>query len=103
MLGAVFILAGIGVLAAGFLNLVPAVPAGVMIGLGLVLCLLGLVFGALNLYRKTAANEALVKTGMGGPHVVLDGGLFYFPMMQHLVQVSLETMKLEVERMGSDA
>jgi uncharacterized membrane protein YqiK len=105
MAGAVLILAGVALIGAG--AFVPSVLAGVpgqfQILVGLVLFLAGLAVGFMNLYRKTAANEALVRTGIGGAHVILDGGVVVFPVVHQVVPVSLETMKLEVERMGQDA
>ncbi len=56
-----------------------------------------------RLYRKTSANEAFVRTGMGGSKVILDGGALVVPVVHKPVNVSLETMKLEVERKGTDA
>lgn len=56
-----------------------------------------------KLYQRTSANEAFVRTGMGGRKVVLDGGTVVIPVVHRIVPVSLETMKLEVERQGEDA
>ncbi len=56
-----------------------------------------------KLYQRTSANEAFVRTGMGGRKVVLDGGTVVIPVVHRVVPVSLETMKLEVERAGEDA
>lgn len=56
-----------------------------------------------KLYQRASANEAFVKTGMGGPRVVLDGGAIVVPVVHKVVPVRLETMKLEVERAGEDA
>jgi uncharacterized membrane protein YqiK len=71
--------------------------------LGILLVAFGGILTWLNLYRKTAANQALVRTGSGKAKVVLDGGTVVFPVIHEVVPVSLETMKLEVERMGTDA
>jgi len=80
------------------------IPHGILTAaVSVVLLLIGLVLTCLNLYRKTAANEALVRTGMKGSRVVLDGGIIVFPVVHQVVPVSLETMKLEVERQGQDA
>jgi uncharacterized membrane protein YqiK len=57
----------------------------------------------LGVYRKAAANEALVRTGAGGAKVALNGGIAVYPFVNQVVPVSLETMKLEVERQGQDA
>ncbi len=56
-----------------------------------------------KLYQRTSANEAFVRTGMGGRRVVLDGGCIVVPVVHKIVPVSLETMKLEVERIAEDA
>jgi flotillin len=109
MLGLIVILVGIATVSASFVlpSLVPGtvfMPHGAFaLGLGVILLLIGLGLTWVQLYRKTAANEALVKTGMGGSRVILDGGAVVFPLVHQLVPVSLETMKLEVERMGQDA
>jgi flotillin len=105
MVGAfVFILAGIVLIIGGFTNLIPPpVPGWASIALGTILTVFGIVMMWLHVYRKTSANEALVRTGMGGPEVVLDGGIVVYPIVHQVVPVSLETMKLEVERMAQDA
>lgn len=103
--GLVVILVGVAMIVDGFVPLVPTgpVPGGVLIGVGLLLILTGLVMGVLSVYRKTTANEALVRTGMGGVEVALNGGITVFPVAHQVTPVSLETMKLEVERQGQDA
>jgi len=103
--GVVLVLVGALMLGASVFapGLVPVVPPGFAGLVGFLLIATGMILGLLNVYRKTAANEALVRTGMGGPEVVLDGGITVFPIIHQVVPVSLETMKLEVERMGQDA
>lgn len=56
-----------------------------------------------KLYRKTKANEAFVRTGAGGPKVIRDGGALIVPLVHELIQVTLETLKLEVTRSAEDA
>jgi len=56
-----------------------------------------------KLYQKTSANEALVRTGMGGKKVVLDGGILYIPVLHKILRINLETMRLDVKRDGKDA
>jgi uncharacterized membrane protein YqiK len=78
---------------------------------GIVTGLLALVFLGLGLmlvafarfYVRPSANLSFVRTGLGGRRVLIDKGGFYLPVVQQLVPVSLETMKLEVERKGADA
>jgi uncharacterized membrane protein YqiK len=71
---------------------------------GVVMLLIGLiVYIIAQLYRKTPANESYVRTGMGGKKVIMDGGTIVIPMVHDILIVSLETMKLTVERTGKIA
>ncbi len=54
-------------------------------------------------YRRTGSNEALVRTGKGGRKVVIDGGIFQIPILHKIQPISLETMKLTVQRVGKEA
>ena len=54
-------------------------------------------------YRKASANMAFVRTGSGGAQVIKDGGMLVFPVIHQVVPVSLETMRLNVERIGTHA
>src|SRR3954452_18963797 len=56
-----------------------------------------------RLYRKASANMAFVRTGMRGALVILDGGTFVVPVVHQVIPVSLETMRLNVERRGPHA
>ncbi|MBI4575268.1 MAG: hypothetical protein HY722_03290 [Planctomycetes bacterium] len=49
-------------------------------------------------YRKTSANEAFVRTGVGGNRVVMDGGAFVVGFLHEVKWISLETLRLQVER-----
>jgi len=69
----------------------------------LVLVAAAIVIIVAKLYQRTSANEAFVRTGVGGRRVVLDGGCIVIPVVHRVVPVSLETMKLEVERVAEDA
>jgi len=62
---------------------------------------LGMLYS--RLYRKPTANQAFVRTGSGRAKVILDGGMFVIPIMHRLIEVSLETMRLDVKRAGPDA
>jgi flotillin len=109
VLGAVLVLLGIGTMGAGGAivgGVLPQMPAFVgwfIVALGLLLIVVGLAAGWMKLYQKTAANQALVRTGHGRARVVLDGGIVVLPVVHEVIPVSLETMKLEVERQGQDA
>jgi len=72
--------------------------AGVLLLVVSVVCLL-----ITRLYRKASANMAFVRTGMGGVRVVRDGGTLVIPVIHQVIPVSLETMRLNVERRGPHA
>ncbi|HUT34184.1 MAG TPA: SPFH domain-containing protein [Planctomycetota bacterium] len=75
-----------------------------LVAAGAVIVLITAILTAITkLYRKTTANEAFVRTGMGKAKVVLDGGAFVVPMIHRVVPVSLETMRLNVTRNGAAA
>jgi uncharacterized membrane protein YqiK len=46
---------------------------------------------------------AFVRTGMGGVRVIRDGGTLVIPVVHQIIPVSLETMRLNVERRGPHA
>lgn len=56
-----------------------------------------------RLYRKASASMAFVRTGMGNAKVVRDGGTLVIPVVHQVIPVSLETMRLNVERRGPHA
>src|SRR4028118_1637352 len=87
-----------------FAATMPIVVGTVFQILGALLLLLGGGFGLYSkVYKRSSANQAFVRTGQGGTKVVLDRGIMGFPIFHQIVPVSLETMKLEVERRGQDA
>jgi uncharacterized membrane protein YqiK len=80
-------------------------PSKFMIsGVGLVLAVLFAVgMFIYRLYRKASANMAFVRTGMGGAKVIKDGGAMVVGVVHQVIPVSLETMRLNVERRGAHA
>ena len=46
---------------------------------------------------------AFVRTGMGGVRVIQDGGTIVLPVVHQIIPVSMETMRLNVERRGTHA
>ncbi|MCC2672489.1 MAG: hypothetical protein K0Q72_4961 [Armatimonadetes bacterium] len=103
IVGVLLTLMGVGCIGAAFINPLPGIHPAVLGVLGVVLIIVGGCVTVLSVYRRTAANEALVRTGMQGVAVALNSGINVFPLIHQVVPVSLETMKLEVERQGQDA
>ncbi|HVT82667.1 MAG TPA: SPFH domain-containing protein, partial [Phycisphaerae bacterium] len=56
-----------------------------------------------RLYRRAAANLAYVRTGGKEARVIKDGGMLVIPVLHQITPVSLETMRLNVERRGTHA
>jgi len=80
------------------------VSSGLMIACGIAMSIgCGVLLTITRLYVKTRASEAFVRTGMGGLKVIQDGGAIVLPVVHQVVRVSLETLRLVVERKGPDA
>ncbi len=105
LFGFALIIVGVVMIIAGFTGVAATmgVPGLAASGIGSVVAVVGLVTSLFCVFRRASASEALVRTGWGNAQVALNGGLFVWPVMHQVAPVSLETMKLEVERMDQDA
>jgi uncharacterized membrane protein YqiK len=56
-----------------------------------------------HLFQKASAEEALVRTGMWGAKVIIDGGVLFIPVFHKLTRVSLKVIKLTCVREAQDA
>jgi uncharacterized membrane protein YqiK len=65
------------------------------------LIVIGLVIA--RLYRRSSKEMAFVRTGMGGQKVIMDGGALVLPVFHEVMQVNMNTLKLEVARAGKDS
>ena len=63
----------------------------------------GLLLIFTRLYHKTSADEAFVRTGVGGRKCIIDGGAIVVPVVHEVIPVSLKTFKLDVDRTGPEA
>lgn len=102
-LGIMFV--GVGLMVAG---LVAPVFAGfsrwIVVGVGAIVFIFGVIVATItSLYRKTSADQALVRTGMGGSRVVMDAGAIVLPVVHRVLDVNLQTMKLGVNPRGRNA
>jgi flotillin len=62
-----------------------------------------LVVIAAWLYERASREVSLVRTGLGGLKVVLDGGVIVLPYFHKVSRVNMQTMRLEVKRHGEGA
>jgi len=78
--------------------------ATIMIIAGLGMVIAAGVTGVIGqLYAKTRADEAFVRTGMGGLKVIKDGGALVLPVVHRMTGVPLRTYRQDVLRTGPDA
>ncbi len=70
---------------------------------GSLILISGYMLALKYLFLRPSANLAYVITGWRGRRVLIDSSGLYVPFLHERVPVSLETMKLEVERKGPDA
>jgi uncharacterized membrane protein YqiK len=106
MLLFVFFLAGLALSIGPWLMSTQLSPSAQLTLSGVGVVVLGIVAIAAivtKLYRKASANMAFVRTGGVGVKVVQDGGAIVVPVIHHVIPVSLETMRLNVERRGPHA
>ena len=101
----VMLIVGLGLIAVPFL--VPGLPglsqAILAVFGGVVLLFSSIAFIVTRLYRKTSADEAFVRTGVGGRRCIIDGGAIVIPVVHEIIPVSLKTFKLDVDRTGPEA
>lgn len=56
-----------------------------------------------RLYRRSTKERGFVRTGFGGQKVVLTGGALVLPVLHEVMEVNLNTMRLTVSRVKTDA
>jgi uncharacterized membrane protein YqiK len=99
--GLVFI---IGPFLAGTRIQIPMLSQIIISGFGVALLAGGgMMFTITQLYEKATMNEAFVRTGVGGPKVVVDGAAIVIPAIHRVTRVSLETIRLEIARLGEQS
>jgi len=110
-MAALFLIAlfGVALIAGPFVAAFKGYPLGgltaaLLVGSGIAtITVSAIVTTIAKLYMRTKASEAFVRTGMGGMRVIKDGGALVVPVVHQLVRISLQTIRLEVNRQGVDA
>ena len=84
-----------------FIEKIPALSRIIISGAGLVVLIAGSILLTItSMYVKATMNQAFVRTGGGGPRVVIDGGAIVIPAIHRIAWVSLETIRLQIEKTG---
>ncbi|MEM1161816.1 MAG: flotillin domain-containing protein [Pseudomonadota bacterium] len=67
----------------------------------ILLVLIGMVLS--RIYRRATREVSLVKTGVGGKKVIMDGATIIVPMLHEISYVNMKTLRLEVQRNNEQA
>jgi uncharacterized membrane protein YqiK len=71
----------------------------IVLGLIVLVVAVVLVFWLLSwLYRRSSKETSFVRTGFGGQKVVINGGALVLPIIHEVIQVNMNTLRLEVRR-----
>lgn len=62
---------------------------------------LGFVFS--RLYTRATKERAFVRTGFGGQKVVMNGGALVLPVLHEVIEVNMNTLRLEVKRSETES
>lgn len=62
------------------------------------LLVVGLILS--RLYRRAPKEQSFVRTGFGGQKVIMNGGALVLPVLHEIIQVNMNTLRLEVWRGG---
>ncbi len=74
------------------------VPAAIILA---ALFIMGMVFA--RLYQRASKEVSFVRTGFGGQKVVMNGGALVLPVLHEVIQVNMNTLRLEVRRTNEQA
>ena len=74
------------------------------IGLGVVILVLVIIgFMIARLYRRSTKEVSFVRTGFRGEKVIMNGGAMVLPILQEIIPVNMNTLRLEVKRAADQA
>lgn len=75
-------------------------PLAWVIGIVVLIVIVLAILFLNRFYIKASREVALVRTGLGGQRVVLDGGVLSLPIVHKVAEINMRTVRLEVERAG---
>ena len=62
-----------------------------------------IAFICVRLYKRSSKETSLVRTGFGGQKVIMNGGALCIPILQEIIQVNMNTLRLPVNRANDQA
>ena len=71
--------------------------------LAALIVLIVLIAIAAKFYQRATQEVSLIKTGVGGRKVIVDGGTIAIPWFHEVSKVNMQTLRLQVERVGESA
>ena len=80
---------------------VPALLFVVLICVAIAFLIVWLIYS--RRYQRASQETAFVRTGFGGQKVVMNGGALVFPVLHEVIQVNMNTLRLEVTRANNQA
>ncbi|WP_137130804.1 flotillin domain-containing protein [Rhizobium sp. FY34] len=69
----------------------------------LVILAAALIVAAALFYQRASNEVSLVRTGIGGRKVVIDGGMLAIPYFHEIGRVNMQTIRIDVSRTGDSA
>lgn len=80
-----------------------SMPLWLVVAISVVVTLfvIGIIFA--RLYNRASAEQAFVRTGLGGLKVVMSGGAITLPVFHEIILINMNTLKLEVSRAMKDS
>lgn len=60
-------------------------------------------FICVRLYKRSSKEISFVRTGFGGQKVIMNGGALCIPVLQEIIQVNMNTLRLPVNRANDQA
>ena len=74
------------------------IPAAIIL---VALFVIGMIFA--RLYQRATKEVSFVRTGFGGQKVIMNGGALVLPVLHEIIQVNMNTLRLEVRRSAEQA
>lgn len=75
----------------------------IIFGVGVLAVFFGVGILFMRLYHRATRERAFVRTGLGGKKVIMDGGAIVLPVFHEIIEVFMNTLKLEVVRTDTNS